>query len=183
MISREPLSEPIPFDRSRRSEMDDSSDSADPAPRLRSPVPTPPDSDRARPPKAGTRRRERRIGRGHGANIERKPATGARGSFATSVSHDGKPFMSTTEVLFPDEPLVHCFWCERLHRGEHGLAVCPACTVRLATMRPLQMSGSSPLIAGAIDHSGNGGRRAGMQSGIWTATDSSSSVSGELAPT
>ena len=59
--------------------------------------------------------------------------------------------MSSSEVLIPEDPHVRCFWCEHPHRGEHPLAVCPACTVRLATMRLLEMSGSYPLTAEAID--------------------------------
>ena len=50
-----------------------------------------------------------------------------------------------------EEPLVHCFWCERQHRGEHPLAVCPECTARLATMRLVEMNRSYPLTAEAID--------------------------------
>jgi hypothetical protein len=46
---------------------------------------------------------------------------------------------------------VSCFWCERLHPGEHPLAVCPACAARFSTMRSLEMSGSYPLSDGAID--------------------------------
>jgi hypothetical protein len=48
-------------------------------------------------------------------------------------------------------PLVGCFWCERLHSGEHPLSVCPACAARLKTMRSLEMSGSYPLSDAAID--------------------------------
>lgn len=48
-------------------------------------------------------------------------------------------------------PLVSCFWCERLHPGEHPLSVCPACTARYSTMRALEMSGSYPLNDEAID--------------------------------
>jgi hypothetical protein len=59
--------------------------------------------------------------------------------------------MPSLEVLIPEEVLVHCFWCERPHRGEHPLSVCPSCTVRLTTMRLLEMSGSDPLTAEAID--------------------------------
>jgi len=51
----------------------------------------------------------------------------------------------------PPLPLVSCFWCERPHPGEHPLSVCPGCAVRLATMRLLEMSGSYPLTAEAID--------------------------------
>jgi hypothetical protein len=59
--------------------------------------------------------------------------------------------MPSLEVSIPEELLIHCFWCERPHRGEHPLAVCPECTVRLTTMRLLEMSGSYPLTAAAID--------------------------------
>jgi hypothetical protein len=59
--------------------------------------------------------------------------------------------VSSPEVSISEEPLVHCFWCERPHRGEHPLAVCPECTARLTSMHLLEMSGSYPLTAEAID--------------------------------
>jgi len=34
---------------------------------------------------------------------------------------------SGSEIVQQASPLVSCFWCERLHPGEHPLAVCPAC--------------------------------------------------------
>jgi hypothetical protein len=48
-------------------------------------------------------------------------------------------------------PLVSCFWCGRLHPGEHPLSVCPACAGRYSTMRSLEMSGSYPLSDETID--------------------------------
>jgi hypothetical protein len=48
-------------------------------------------------------------------------------------------------------PLMSCFWCERLHPGEHPLSVCAACTARLSTMKSLEMSGAYPLSNDAID--------------------------------
>jgi hypothetical protein len=48
-------------------------------------------------------------------------------------------------------PLAGCFWCERLHPGEHPLSVCPACAARLSTMRSLEMNGPYPLSDEAID--------------------------------
>ena len=48
-------------------------------------------------------------------------------------------------------PLVSCFWCERLHPGEHALSVCPACAAGDSTMRSLEMSGSYPLTDEAVD--------------------------------
>jgi hypothetical protein len=48
-------------------------------------------------------------------------------------------------------PRVSCFWCERLHPGEHPLAVCPACAARHSTMRSLEMSGAYALSDEAID--------------------------------
>ena len=48
-------------------------------------------------------------------------------------------------------PLVSCFWCQRFHPGEHPLSVCPTCTAGFSTMRSLDMSGSFPLSAEAID--------------------------------
>ena len=47
--------------------------------------------------------------------------------------------------------LVSCFWCERIHLGEHPLAVCSACVARFATLRSLEMSGSYPLSDSVID--------------------------------
>jgi len=44
-----------------------------------------------------------------------------------------------------------CFWCDRVHRAEHSLSVCPECHERFATMRLLEMAGSYPLDAVAID--------------------------------
>jgi len=48
-------------------------------------------------------------------------------------------------------PLVSCFWCERLHPGEHPLSVCPSCIARFSTLRSLEMSGSYPLSDEAVD--------------------------------
>ena len=53
--------------------------------------------------------------------------------------------------LVQEAPLVSCFWCQRLHSGEHPLSVSPTCTARFATMRSLEMSGSFPLSDEAID--------------------------------
>jgi hypothetical protein len=47
--------------------------------------------------------------------------------------------------------LVSCFWCERIHPGQHPLSVCPACTEKYSTMQSLEMSGSYPLSDKAID--------------------------------
>jgi len=47
--------------------------------------------------------------------------------------------------------LVSCFWCERLHSGEHPLSVCPACIARFSTLRSLEMRGSYPLSDAAVD--------------------------------
>jgi hypothetical protein len=30
-------------------------------------------------------------------------------------------------------PPANCFWCERLHPGEHALSICPECTARYPT--------------------------------------------------
>lgn len=46
---------------------------------------------------------------------------------------------------------VRCFWCERVHPGEHPLSVCRPCLARLATMGSLGMSGSYPLSDATID--------------------------------
>jgi len=56
-----------------------------------------------------------------------------------------------SKIAREDSPLVSCFWCGRLHPGQHPLSVCPACTERLSTMRALEMSGSYPLSDEAID--------------------------------
>jgi len=56
-----------------------------------------------------------------------------------------------SEIAQPPPPLVSCFWCERLHSGEHRLAVCPACAARYSEMRSLEMSASYPLSDEAID--------------------------------
>lgn len=56
-----------------------------------------------------------------------------------------------SEIVQRASPLVSCFWCERLHPGEHPLAVCPACAARYSTMRSLEMSGPYPLSDEAID--------------------------------
>jgi hypothetical protein len=44
-----------------------------------------------------------------------------------------------SEIVQRASPLVSCFWCERLHPGEHPLAVCPACAARYSTMRSLEI--------------------------------------------
>jgi hypothetical protein len=48
-------------------------------------------------------------------------------------------------------PPRSCFWCERLHPGEHPLSVCPSCTARFSTTRSLEMSGLYPLSDESID--------------------------------
>ena len=56
-----------------------------------------------------------------------------------------------SEIVQEALPLVSCFWCGRLHPGEHQLSVCPACTEKYSTLRSLEMSGSYPLSDEAID--------------------------------
>ena len=56
-----------------------------------------------------------------------------------------------SETVQEAPPLVSCFWCERLHPGEHPLSVCPTCTAGSSTLRSLEMSGSFPLSDEAID--------------------------------
>jgi hypothetical protein len=56
-----------------------------------------------------------------------------------------------SEILQEAPPLVSCFWCGRLHSGEHALSVCPHCAERYSTVRSLEMSGSYPLSDEAID--------------------------------
>jgi hypothetical protein len=66
-------------------------------------------------------------------------------------SEDRKRTEDRSETGREAPPLVSCFWCERLHSGEHPLSVCPACTAGLSTLRSLEMSGSFPLRDDAID--------------------------------
>ena len=70
-----------------------------------------------------------------------------------------------SEIVQEASPLVSCFWCERLHPGEHPLAVCPACAARYSAMRSLEMSGPYPLseifapfqrLGGRDQHEGTG---------------------------
>ena len=56
-----------------------------------------------------------------------------------------------SEIVQEAPLLVSCFWCKRLHPGEHPLSVCPACAAKYSTMRSLEMSGSYPLSDEAID--------------------------------
>jgi hypothetical protein len=56
-----------------------------------------------------------------------------------------------SEIVQEALPLVSCFWCERLHPGEHPLSVCSACAARYSTMRSLEMGRSYPLSDEAID--------------------------------
>ena len=60
-------------------------------------------------------------------------------------------FRDPLETEQDTSPLVSCFWCERLHPGEHALSVCPTCAARYSTMRALEMSGAYPLSGEAID--------------------------------
>jgi hypothetical protein len=55
------------------------------------------------------------------------------------------------EAFGKTSPPMSCFWCDRLHPGEHPLSVCPECAARYSTMRSLEMSGSYPLDDEAID--------------------------------
>jgi hypothetical protein len=65
---------------------------------------------------------------------------------------EGRDFSDGQSVIVHEAlPLVSCFWCERLHPGEHPLSVCPACAARYSIMRSLEMSGSYPLNDDAID--------------------------------
>jgi hypothetical protein len=56
-----------------------------------------------------------------------------------------------SEVAQDRSRLVSCFWCERLHEGEHPLSVCLACAASYSTIRSLEMEGSYPLSDEAID--------------------------------
>ena len=56
-----------------------------------------------------------------------------------------------SEIVREAPLLVSCFWCERLHPGEHPLSVCPACAARYSIMRSLEMNGSYPLSHETID--------------------------------
>jgi hypothetical protein len=65
---------------------------------------------------------------------------------------EGRDFTDgQSEIVQEVLPLTSCFWCERLHPGEHPLSVCPGCAARYSTMRSLEMSGSYPLNNEAID--------------------------------
>jgi hypothetical protein len=37
---------------------------------------------------------------------------------------------SRSEIVQDASLLVSCFWCERIHPGDHPLSVCPACAAR-----------------------------------------------------
>jgi len=39
-----------------------------------------------------------------------------------------------TEIGQETSPLVSCFWCGRLHPGEHPVSVCPACAATFSTI-------------------------------------------------
>jgi len=56
-----------------------------------------------------------------------------------------------SEIAQRASPLVSCFWCDRLHPGEHPLSVCPGCATRSSMMRWLEMNGPYPLTDEAID--------------------------------
>jgi len=58
---------------------------------------------------------------------------------------------NSSEIGREVPPLVRCFWCERVHPGEHPLSVCSACAAGFSTVRSLEMSGSFPLSDEAID--------------------------------
>jgi rubrerythrin len=48
---------------------------------------------------------------------------------------EGRDFTDgRSEIVQEASPLVSCFWCERLHPGEHPLSVCPACAARYSIM-------------------------------------------------
>jgi hypothetical protein len=65
---------------------------------------------------------------------------------------ESRDFIDGRSEIVPEaSALVSCSRCERLHPGEHPLAVCPACAARCSTMRLLEMSGSYPLSDEAID--------------------------------
>ena len=48
-------------------------------------------------------------------------------------------------------PPASCFWCERLHPGEHSLSVCPACVFGYMMLRSLAMSAPDSLTNEAIN--------------------------------
>ena len=56
-----------------------------------------------------------------------------------------------SEIVQGASLLVSCFWCKRLHPGEHPLSVCPGCAARYSIMQSLEMNGSYPLSNEAID--------------------------------
>jgi hypothetical protein len=69
------------------------------------------------------------------------------------------------EIVQETSLRVSCFWCERLHPGEHLLAVCPACAAKYATMRALETSGSYPLGAEARMRTSPGNHALGYMDG------------------
>jgi len=64
-----------------------------------------------------------------------------------SQPRDAAPTQPALKGLSP----VRCFWCERVHPGEHPLSVCRPCLARLETMGSLGMRGSYPLSDAGID--------------------------------
>ncbi len=66
--------------------------------------------------------------------------------------HEGRNLThGRSEIVQEASPVVSCFWCVRLHPGEHPLSVCPACAARYSILRSLEMTGSYPLSDEAID--------------------------------
>jgi len=50
----------------------------------------------------------------------------------------------SSETVQKTLPLVSCFWCERLHTGEHPLSVCTACSAVHSIMRSSRKLGGLP---------------------------------------
>ena len=59
--------------------------------------------------------------------------------------------MQRDEIIGKRSVVVSCFWCVKLHRGDHALSVCPECAARYSTIRALEMSGSFALDRDVID--------------------------------
>jgi len=65
---------------------------------------------------------------------------------------EGREFTKRRSEIGQDAPpLVSCFWCDRLHPGEHPLAVCPDCRTRYSTLQSLEMSRVHVLSDAVVD--------------------------------
>ena len=70
---------------------------------------------------------------------------------STKVIRSAGVFMHAPLAPAGSGQLVSCFWCERVHLGEHPLSVCSVCSASYSTLRSLEMSGSYPLSDSVVD--------------------------------